>query len=171
MKGEPHWQLAIAPSSGVSAAYLFAHVLGARLITALVLASMSGVLAVAVVAVLARQETLRARQSYDAQLIAARRESRNSSRYARSQTRRFFRVSGADQYIPDSPTSLAESQRLSRNLSINPNPTAAVHELIPSARPSSGGPIAARNLEHPVSLRRKRASHAKPNEKTKRNLA
>lgn len=164
MDAKSRWRLALPPPFAVTAGYVIAHVLGVPSIAALVLAGVSGGLSVAVIAVIERQETLRARLPYAAQHLVARRESLNSKRYAQAQTRRFFRVAGGEDYVPDAPTGLAESQRMSRDLTVSPNVVDdATQRPKPSTARSTEGLVTARAQARASSLRYKPTSHAKPN--------
>jgi hypothetical protein len=70
------------------------------------LAGLAGALLLLALAVLAREQTRRASLPYATEHILARAEARNRIRYAKAQTRRFWRIPRGETYRPDQATDL-----------------------------------------------------------------
>lgn len=114
MKIKFRWTSAFAvptPPIGAiaTAASLHSRAPGAALL--LGLAGLVGVLLLLTLAVLAREQTRRATLPYATERILARAEARNRTRYAKAQTRRFWRISNGQTYSPDQATDLAQIMR------------------------------------------------------------
>jgi len=77
----------------------------------LTIAGLGGLLCLAAIVIVAREETSRAALPYRAEHILARAEARNRIRYAKAQTRRFARLKSGEQYSPDRATDLATIMR------------------------------------------------------------
>ncbi len=110
MKINFRWIPAIAvpiPPIGAIATGLAVHDLVPGTALPLGLASLASLLLLITLAVLAHEQTRRAALPYRAEHFLAKAEARNRTRYARAQTRRFFRIKSGDKYSPDKATDLA----------------------------------------------------------------
>lgn len=106
-RGKSALALPLPPITSMTC-WLVARHLGSGAATALGLAGLAGLLCLAAIAIMEHEETRRAALPYKAEHLLARAEARNRSRYARAQTRRINRLTGGEQYSPDTATSLTE---------------------------------------------------------------